>query len=353
MNLLITGGSGFVGSNLAIRFKKLYPSWTVLALDNLKRRGSELNVPRLRNNGVQFIHGDIRNSEDFDTIGDVDCIIDAAAEPSVTAGLESNTDYVVNTNLMGTINCLNFAVKRKAMFIFLSSSRIYPFDLLDQVKFEEKETRFEIIEDQVLPGISNKGVTLDFPLRGPKSLYGATKLSSELLMTEYNEFLNLKSVVNRCGVITGPWQMGKVDQGVIVLWLARHFWKKNLSYNGYGGLGKQVRDILHINDLFRLVDWQIHNIDKINGRVYNVGGGYQCSVSLLELTRICEEITGNKIIISPSPENRKADVRIYITDNSLVTDQTGWSPNYTPDEILQEIFEWIEENQNQLEPILN
>ncbi|MEX1015008.1 MAG: NAD-dependent epimerase/dehydratase family protein, partial [Candidatus Paceibacterota bacterium] len=191
MNLLITGGSGFVGSNLAIRFKKLYPSWTVLALDNLKRRGSELNVPRLRNNGVQFIHGDIRNSEDFDTIGDVDCIIDAESEPTVTEGLDSNKDYVVNTNLMGTINCLNFAVKRKAMFIFLSSSRIYPFDLLDQVKFEEKETRFEIIEDQVLPGISNKGVTLDFPLRGPKSLYGATKLSSELLMTEYNEFLNL------------------------------------------------------------------------------------------------------------------------------------------------------------------
>jgi CDP-paratose 2-epimerase len=157
-------------------------------------------------------------------------------------------------------------------------------------------------------------------------LYGATKLASELLITEYVEFLGLKAVVNRCGVLTGPWQMGKVDQGVIVLWMARHFWKKDLTYNGYGGNGKQVRDILHIHELFRLVDWQMNNLNSVSGKVFNVGGGVDCSVSLMELTAFCEKITGNKINIKPVPENRKADVRIYITDNTSVTEQTGWKP---------------------------
>lgn len=352
-SLLITGGCGFAGSNLAICFKAAYPAAKIIAFDNLRRRGSELNLARLKAAGVEFMHGDVRNKEDFDEAGKVDFIIEAAAEPSVLAGIDNLPDYVVNTNLSGAINCVNYAVKHKAGLVFLSTSRVYPFALLDGVAYEESATRFNISSKQNIRGVSLLGITTDFPLDGPRSLYGATKLASELLITEYIEFLGLKAVINRCGVITGPWQMGKVDQGVIVLWMARHFWKRDITYNGYGGVGKQVRDILHIHDLFRLIDRQLNNLNTVNGKIFNVGGGSECNVSLMELTAICEKFTGNKINTNPVTENRKADVRIYITDNTSVTEQTGWKPEYTVEKIMQEIFEWISSHQEQLIPILN
>lgn len=352
-SLLITGGCGFAGSNLALYFRQAYPQARIIAFDNLKRRGSELNLTRLKLAGIEFIHGDIRNKEDFDEVGKVDYIIEAAAEPSVLAGIDHTPDYVVNTNLIGTINCLNYAVKHNAAVVFLSTSRVYPFALLDDVAYNETTTRFIISNSQRMAGISKNGITTDFPLTGARSLYGATKLASELLIAEYIEFLGLNAVINRCGVLTGPWQMGKVDQGVIVLWMARHFWKKNLTYNGYGGQGKQVRDLLHIHDLFRLINWQMNHITEVNGKTYNVGGGNECSVSLLELTQMCEALTGNKITITPVPENRKADVRIYITDNDAVTQQTGWRPQYAPLQIMQEIYEWMHQHQQELYTVLN
>ena len=353
IKILLTGGCGFVGSNLAIYFKSKYPDSIVIAFDNLKRRGSELNLSRLKDAGVTFIHGDVRNPEDFDSIGPVDFVIDAAAEPSVLAGLDAAPNYVLNTNLTGTINCLNYSVKHSAAFIFLSTSRVYPFDKLDDINFEEGSSRFELDQDQPIPGVNSNGITTSFPLTGPRSFYGATKLASELLIAEYAEFLGIKTVINRCGVLTGPWQMGKVDQGVIVLWMARHFWNGNLTYNGYGGNGKQVRDILHIYDLFRLIDMQISDINTFNRKTLNVGGGIDCSVSLLELTGLCEKITGNNISITSVPENRKADVRIYVTDNSEVEHICGWKPTYSPEQIMIEIYDWIKSNQDQLKKILN
>jgi CDP-paratose 2-epimerase len=352
-NLLIVGGCGFVGSNLAIYFKIAYPASNITVLDNLKRSGSELNIARLKINNIEFIHGDIRNKEDFNQIKKIDLIIDAAAEPSVLAGIFDSPDYLINTNLLGTINCLNFAVKNNSKLIFLSTSRVYPFKLLDNINFFEGESRFIITPNQKLKGISSKGVSVDFPLTGARSLYGATKLASELLITEYVEFLNLSAIINRCGVITGPWQMGKVDQGVIVLWLAKHYWKKELTYNGYGGFGKQVRDILHIHDLFRLIDIQINNFENFNSKTFNVGGGLDCSLSLLELTELCQQITGNRIPIKSISENRKADTRIYITDNQDVEAQTGWFPTYNPEKILLETFEWLKSNELLLKNILN
>jgi CDP-paratose 2-epimerase len=351
-SILIVGGSGFVGSNLAIYFKIAYPSCNIIVLDNLKRSGSELNIPRLKLNGIEFIHGDIRNKEDFNQIKNIDYIIDAAAEPSVLAGIFDSPDYLINTNLIGTINCLNFAIKKNAKLIFLSTSRVYPFKLLDDIKFIEGESRFIIDPIQNLKGIGSKGVTLDFPITGARSLYGATKLASELLITEYVEFLNLSAIINRCGVVTGPWQMGKVDQGVIVLWLAKHYWKKELTYNGYGGLGKQVRDIMHIYDLFRLIDIQINNFENFNSKTFNVGGGLGCSLSLLELTELCQKITGNLIPIKPLAENRKADTRIYITDNQDIEVKTGWFPTYNPEKILLETFDWLKSNELLLKKIL-
>lgn len=352
MKILITGGCGFVGSNLAINLKNKYSGYKILCLDNLKRRGSELSLSRLKESGVEFIHGDIRSKSDVEKAGEFDVIIEAAAEPSVLAGINESTDYVIDTNLNGTINCLNVAKKHDASFIFLSTSRVYPIPTIEQAEYVEEETRFAFDNNESLDGISKNGITESLDLKGYRSLYGATKLCSELMIQEYNSLFNLKSVINRCGVITGPHQMGKVDQGVIVLWAARHFWEKDLNYIGYGGEGKQVRDILHIHDLFRLVDWQIHNIEKVNSETFNVGGGLECSVSLRELTVLCENHTNNKININKIPETRVADLRLYITDNSKVTNATGWKPEISPDDIIREIVDWIRKEESILKPIL-
>lgn len=353
MHLLITGGAGFVGSNLAIRIKQKYPQYTITCLDNLKRRGSELNLPRFRENDIQFVHADIRNPEDLSTIDGFDVLIDASAEPSVLAGITSPVGQVVNNNLMGTVNCLELAKKHKAAFLFLSTSRVYPIKTLENLNYIENDTRFEWSDAQDVVGASSQGITEQFPLEGSRSFYGATKLASELLIQEYHSLANLKTVINRCGVITGPWQMGKVDQGVVVLWVARHFWQKQLSYIGYGGLGKQVRDMLHIQDLFELIDQQIHNIDTWNGKMFNVGGGHTISFSLQELTQLCEQVTGNHITIHQEPITRQADLRIYLTDNKKITNFSAWHPKITPLQIITDIFEWLKTNERDLKPILS
>lgn len=351
--ILITGGAGFVGSSLAIKIKKKYPHYSISCLDNLKRRGSELNISRLAAHDIKFIHGDIRNKEDFYPFENgLDTLIEASAEPSVLAGLDSPPEYLINTNLMGTVNCLYFAAKLKSDFIFLSTSRVYPIGRIEKISFVEKESRFELLEKQEIAGVSGEGIAENFPVEGFRSLYGATKLSSEYLIQEFNKFYNIRTVINRCGVITGPWQMGKADQGVIVLWVARHYWNKELSYFGYGGKGKQVRDILHVDDLFKLIDFQVHNMEKLSGQLYNVGGGTETSISLKELTAICQKITGNKVNITEASEERQADIRIYITDNSLVRTATGWRPTTGIDDIILDIYHWIKENDKILRPIL-
>ncbi len=352
LSILITGGAGFVGSNLALKFKAQYPAYSITCLDNLKRRGSELNVPRLQQAGIKFIHGDIRCKEDLYEITNINIVIDASAEPSVMAGITSPVEQVFNNNLTGTVNCLELAKRLDAAFIFLSTSRVYPIKTLETLNFEEKETRFVLAKEQPVVGVSDRGIAENFPLDGSRSFYGATKLASELMIHEYNALAGLKTVINRCGVITGPWQMGKVDQGVVVLWAAKHYWKQKLAYIGYGGEGKQTRDLLHIQDLFRLIDYQIHNLDKVNGEVYNAGGGNDVSVSLLELTSLCQKTTGNQILIDKVAETRAADIRLYVTDNSKVTAHTGWKPEILPLQIMEEIHNWIEENDRQLEAIL-
>lgn len=352
MDILITGGAGFVGSNIAIEFAKDGKD-DITVIDNLRRRGSELNIPRLKENGVEFIHGDIRNKEDFDTIGKADIMIECSAEPSVLAGFDSSPEYLLHTNILGTINCLEYARKCRSDIIFLSTSRIYPMKTINNLNFIEKKTRFVFSDVQSTPGVSSRGYTEDFPLNGPRTLYGTTKLASELLIQEYIDTYKIRGVINRCGVLTGSWQMGKVDQGFVVLWMAKHYYQKPLSYIGFGGNGKQVRDILHIKDLYNLLEIEIDNIDLHNGEIYNVGGGLERSISLLELTKLCQKYTGNKIPIENIFEDRTGDIRIYITDNSKVTEKTGWKPKITIDQTMEDIYNWIKDNSELLRPILS
>lgn len=351
ITILITGGAGFVGSSLCIALKKKYPTYTIVAFDNLKRRGSELSLTDFQQLGISFIHGDIRNQEDLSAIGRFDVLIECSAEPSVMAGLDSDPSYVINNNLYGSINCFNACLKNKAKLIFLSTSRVYPIEAIEKAAFVEEKTRFNFTDDSV-EGISQKGISEELTLEGARSFYGTTKLSSELFIQEYASFYGLEAAITRFGVIAGPRQMGKTDQGVVTLWMAKHYWKQSLKYIGYGGTGKQVRDILHVNDLIDLVDIQIHQIEQFKGKIFNAGGGLQNSCSLQEMTTICEDITGNKIQIDQEEQNRPADLRIFITDNTKIENEIGWKPKMSPVKVFEDIFYWIKENENQLEKIL-
>jgi CDP-paratose 2-epimerase len=352
MKIVVTGGAGFVGSTLCLQLKNKYPKYQIIAFDNLKRRGSELNLIDFKKENIEFIHGDIRNNEDLVSLGIFDVLIEASAEPSVTAGLDSDPTYVINNNLYGSINCFNACIKNKAKLIFLSTSRVYPIATIENANFIEQETRFAFEDKQEFTGISSKGICEKLALDGARSFYGTTKLASEMFINEYAVFYGLKAAITRFGVIAGPRQMGKTDQGVVTLWMAKHYWKQSLKYIGYGGTGKQVRDILHVDDLVELIDLQIHKIDKFSGKIYNVGGGLENSASLLEMTKICEKITGNKITIGSEIETRPADLRMFVTDNSLIEKEIGWKPKKSVEQVFTDIFHWIKHNEQQLETVL-
>lgn len=351
--VLITGGAGFVGSTLALHLKEKQPEVEVTVLDNLHRRGSELNLSRLSQAGIKFEHGDIRCPGDlrYSKQGP-ELIIECSAEPSAQAGYGGSPEFLIQTNLNGCYNCLELARERRADVIFISTSRVYPVRALNGLRFEENSSRFVWLDDQAVPGASSEGIAEQFPLDGARSLYGMTKLAAELMVTEYADAYGLRCAINRCGLIAGPWQMGKTDQGVISLWMAAHYFKQPLKYIGFGGMGKQVRDILHVDDLCDLIHDEIVNMNDYAGKLFNAGGGLTGSLSLREMTALCEKISGNKLGIHSSAEDRPADVRVYITDNAKIKQFRGWVPRRGPEAVLTDIYNWIKREEKFLRPIL-
>jgi CDP-paratose 2-epimerase len=347
--ILVTGGAGFVGSAVALAFKRNHPQARVTAFDNLHRRGSELNLARLREGGVAFLHGDIRSLADLTGLPDApDLILECSAEPSAQAGYGGSPEYLIDTNLVGCYHCLELARRAQADFVFISTSRVYPYRRLNDLAFEEGPTRFHLAARQTVAGASALGVSEDFPLDGPRSLYGMTKLAGELLVAEYGDAYGIRYLIDRCGLLTGPWQMAKSDQGVIALWMAAHYFRRNLSYIGFDGSGRQVRDFLHVDDFCDLLLEQIANFETCQGRLFNVGGGLEFSLSLLETTALCEEITGNRIAIAPVAQTRPADVRIYLTDCRRLSAVSGWRPRRDARTTLADIFQWIRASEAQV-----
>jgi CDP-paratose 2-epimerase len=343
--VLVTGGAGFIGANLSTALAARHPDWQLVAFDNLKRRGGELNLPRLREAGVEFVHGDVRTEADLLDVEPVDAIVECSAEPSVLAGTGGSPDYVVRSNLFGAFHCLQLARRDDAQFVFLSTSRIYPVGPQNALAYEETESRFELAAEQAIRGASGAGISEEFPLDGARTLYGATKLSAEHLIGEYADMYGLRTVVNRCGVVAGPWQMGKVDQGIFTHWMLSFYFKRELAYFGYGGAGKQVRDLIHVDDLVDLVDEQLADPTLWAGRIFNVGGGRAGSLSLRETTDICRELTGNDIEVGSVNENRAGDVRIYLSDCTALFAQTEWRPRRTPEQVLGDIYKWVSANE--------
>jgi CDP-paratose 2-epimerase len=343
--ILITGGAGFVGSNLAVSLATRHPDWEVVAFDNLYRRGAELNLPRLEEAGVEFVKGDVREPGDLAALPACSALIECSAEPSVMSGVDGDTGYLVHTNLTGAYNCLELARRDGAFVVFLSTSRVYPVAPQVELNLEEGETRFEIAPEQEVRGVSPAGISEDFPLEGARTLYGATKLAAEMLIEEYRGALGVPAVIDRCGVIAGPWQMGKVDQGVFTHWMLAHYFRNPLSYIGFGGHGKQVRDLLHVEDLCDLVERQLLDPQGWDGRTVNVGGGRECSLSLRETTEICRRLTGAEVPIEPVEETRQGDVPIYLSDCTRLFGLDEWRPRRGAEQVLADIHDWIAEDE--------
>lgn len=341
----MTGGAGFIGSSLSVSLSTRWPDWDVIAFDNLSRRGSELNLSRLRAAGVRFVHGDIRERDDLLSVEAVDALVECSAEPSVIAGLSGRTDYLIETNLLGAYHALELARRDDAQIVFLSTSRVYPVARLNGVALIEAATRFELADEQGQPGVSAAGINEAFPLTGARTLYGASKLSAELLIEEYAAAFGLRTVVDRLGVVAGPWQMGKVDQGVFTHWLLAHHFGRPIDYIGYGGGGKQVRDLLHIDDVIDLIDDQLERPEHWAGVTANVGGGRAFSLSLCETTELCRELTGKRLEIGQVAGDRPGDVPVYLSDCSFLFQHTEWRPRREPRVVLEDILRWVEENE--------
>jgi len=345
MKVLITGAAGFVGYQMAKYFKEYYADATILGIDNLSRRGSEYNVPLLKELGCTFFHGDIRNKEDVDDLPKVDWIVDCAANPSVLAGLQGGSFGLINNNLIGTIYLLEKCKRDAAGFIMLSTSRVYSIDELNKIPLTEAEDSFVIQKNATYQqGFSEKGVAESFSTTAPISLYGSTKLASEVLALEYHYTFGFPVWIDRCGVIAGPGQFGKIDQGIFSFWIYQYLLGKPLSYIGFGGKGKQARDFFHPRDLFNMIKMQIDEPEKKVSRLMNLGGGVDNTYSLAQLDAFCKQHLSSDKVINSIAENRSFDIPLYVTDYSLAEKEWGWKPEINAEAILNEIVDYARRN---------
>jgi len=331
MKVIVTGGCGFVGSNVCQFLNNL--SFEVLSVDNLSKNYSKLNYKRLNNLNIKNYNIDISDKNKFIKLDyKSDIIIDCSADPAVESS-RKDVQKNLRNNLITTCNILEKAKKDNSKLIFLSTSRIYP--IKDSFK------RF----NSFLKKRSKNLFDEDSNTIGPKTIYGFSKFASEMLIKEYNYAFNIDYLINRCGLITGPWQFGKVEQGLVSLWLWKHLNKdNNLYYKGYDGLGNQIRDILFINDLCELIYLQIKKFKKIKNQTFCVGGGIKNSVSLNQLTKICEEITKNKLKIKHDLDTSIYDVPFYITSLNKVKKYYKWYPKTNLKDGLYIILDWMSKN---------
>ncbi|HTY86447.1 MAG TPA: NAD-dependent epimerase/dehydratase family protein [Candidatus Acidoferrum sp.] len=338
MKILITGICGFVGGALASELKRRQENLEIIGLDNLCRRGSELNRHRFQPPAVSFRHGDIRNPSDLDDLPKVDWVIDAAANPSVLAGVSGLTSsrQLMEHNLVGTLNLLEYCKRHGAGFILLGTSRVYSAARLAALPLDTRNQafipRFAEIRER---GVAPAGVTEDFSTQPPLSLYGSAKLASELLILEYGQAFNLPVLVNRCGVLAGAGQFGKPDQGIFTFWIHSYHQKRPLKYIGFGGTGHQVRDCLHPRDLAALMALQLRHPEKAGG-VLNVSGGPANSLSLAQLSDWCAARFGRREI-QGDPALRRYDVPWLVLDSTRATQAWNWRPDTKLEDILGEI----------------
>ena len=350
MKLLITGICGFVGSTLAKAWLEAEPGLEVFGLDNFIRPGSEDNRIGLQKLGIKLFHGDIRCASDFEALPAVDWVIDAAANPSVLAGIDGQTSsrQLIEHNLLGTINILEYCKRHQAGFTLISTSRVYSIAPLAEAKVAPVGYAFQLTPGQSLPpGLSPQGVSEAFSTGSPISLYGSTKLASEVLALEYGETFGFPVWINRCGVLAGAGQFGRADQGIFAYWINAWLRRRSLSYIGFGGNGYQVRDCLHPRDLIPLLRKQA-TASGAPARLVNIGGGAANAMSLAELSSWCSDRFGGHSVTANHQE-RRFDIPWLIMDATLAGETWDWQPLTPINDILEEIARHAEQHPDWLE----
>jgi CDP-paratose 2-epimerase len=337
MRILISGVCGFVGSTLARGLSDRGTAHTLVGCDNFIRPGSEANRGELKRRGVTLHHADLRAASDLEALPPCDWVIDAAANPSVLAGVDgqASSRQLVEHNLGGTVNLLEYAKRHRAGFTLLSTSRVYSIAALAAIPGEEVAGAFQ--PRGAGPGWSAAGITETFSTQAPVSLYGATKLASEALALEYGETFSLPVFVNRCGVLAGAGQFGRADQGIFSYWI--HSWRRGrpLRYLGFGGRGQQVRDCLHPADLLPLLEkqWTAPRRGAAE-RTLNVSGGAASARSLRQLSDWCAARFGPQTVAADG-RARPFDLPWIVLDSSQAERLWQWRPQHTTDDILAEI----------------
>lgn len=346
MKVLITGACGFVGSSIAQVLSREDAVSSIIGVDNFLRPGSETNRLKLASLGVRVLHGDVRQTSDVESLPTVDWVIDAAANPSVLAGVDgrSSSRQLVEHNLLGSVNLLEYCKARSAGIILLSSSRVYSARALSTLPLTVCGKRFRLDETHPLPpGVSPAGISEEFSTQAPVSLYGSTKLASEALALEYGATFGFPVWINRCGVLAGAGQMGTAEQGIFSYWIHSHARKRPLRYIGFDGFGHQLRDAFHPADLTALLLVQMRDPERPGPRLFNVGGGAPNSMSLAELTDWCVRRFGNHPV-QPDPRPRSFDVPWVVMDSAQAASHFGWRPRMLLPAILEEIGLHAEQN---------
>jgi CDP-paratose 2-epimerase len=347
MKILITGICGFAGSTIARRLLETASGLEITGVDNLMRPGCELNRTALRELGVKVHHGDLRIADDVDALPRADWVIDAAANPSVLAGLEQNgsgSRQLMRHNLFGTVNVLEFCKSRNAGLLLLSTSRVYSIAPLAALKMDVSQNAFRPNADQVWPeGLSAAGVSENFSTEPPLSLYGSSKLCSELLAREYGRAFGFPVWINRLGVLAGAGQFGRADQGIFSFWIHSCARRRPLRYIGFGGNGFQVRDCLHPMDLVSVIQKQMQSSTIIGDGVTNFSGGLENNMSLCQLHEWCGKRFGPHAVAS-EPTGRPFDVPWLVLDSTLARQRFNWQPATPLPMILEEIACHAEKN---------
>ncbi|PTX97719.1 NAD-dependent epimerase/dehydratase family protein [Opitutus sp. ER46] len=340
MRILITGVCGFVGSTLARAFVESGRGHQLVGLDNFIRPGSEANREELKRLGVRLLHADLRAASDLESTPPVDWVIDAAANPSVLAGVDGRTSsrQLVEHNLVGTVNMLEFCKAHRAGFVLLSTSRVYAIAPLANLPIEAQGGAFRPRPGAALPpGVSAEGVSEGFSTQAPISLYGATKLASEALALEYGETFGLPVFINRCGVLAGAGQFGRPDQGIFAYWINSWLQRRPLRYIGFGGTGHQVRDCLHPRDLLPVLDQQLA-APKLAAadRIANFSGGIASATSLRQLSDWCAAHLGPHTVGADATP-RVFDIPWMVLDSAKARQLWKWQPATPTAAILDEI----------------
>jgi CDP-paratose 2-epimerase len=340
MKLLLSGVCGFVGTTLARSLVESGGGYQVAGFDNFIRPGSESNRAELKRLGVKVFHADLRAPSDIDPLPAADWVIDAAANPSVLAGVDGRTSsrQLVEHNLGGTVNLLEYCKAHRAGFTLLSTSRVYAIAPLAGLPVEAVDGAYRPAQHAAHPaGLTDAGIDETFSTQAPISLYGATKLASEALALEYGETFGFPVFINRCGVLAGAGQFGRPDQGIFAFWINSHLRRRPLKYIGFDGLGHQVRDCLHPRDLVPLLEKQFaaRGLPSTD-RLVNVSGGRASARSLRQLTAWCDERFGAHPVATDATP-RPFDLPWVVLDHAKATRLWDWQPKTSIEAILDEI----------------